>query len=50
MDIFHVVMTLSEYEWALVNLVRLWIRALTVADIADPSGTHITSWAQEGLH
>ena len=48
MDNFRNAIKLSEWEWAQVNSVRLWLRALTVADITDPSGRHIEAWARVG--
>ena len=48
MDDFQKAIKLSEWEWAQVNSVRLWLRALTVADIYDPLGRHIKSCAQVG--
>ena len=48
MDNFRTAIKLPEWEWAQVNSVRLWLRALTVADITDPSGKHIKAWAQVG--
>ena len=48
MDDFRNAIKLSEWEWAQVNYVRLWLRALTVADITDPSGRNIEAWARVG--
>ena len=45
---FRNAIKLSEWEWAQVNSVRLWLRALTVSDITDPSGRNIEAWAQVG--
>ena len=45
MDNFRNTIKLSEWEWAQVNSVHLWLRALTVADITDPSSKHIEAWA-----
>ena len=47
-DDFRNAIKLSEWEWAQVNSVRLWLRALTVADITDPSGRNIEAWARVG--
>ena len=48
MEDFRTAIKLSEWAWAQVNSVRLWLRALTVADITNPSGRNIESWAQVG--
>ena len=48
MEDFRNAIKLSEWEWAQVNAVRLWLRALTVADITDPSGRHIEACARVG--
>ena len=53
MGIFDAVMKLSKYELALVNLFRLWIHTITVANLVDPSVTYVASWAKmelERLH
>ena len=39
---------LDEFQVAQVNSVRLWIRAITVADIADAAGRNIEAWALSG--
>ena len=39
---------LSEWEMALVNSVRLYLRAQTLADITTMEGTHIEGWAMNG--
>jgi hypothetical protein len=48
MDDFRNAIKLSEWEWAKVNSVRLWLRSLTVADITNPPGRHIEAWARVG--
>ena len=48
MDDFRNAIKLSKWEWAQVNSVCLWLRALTVADITDPSGRNIEAWARVG--
>ena len=48
MDDFQKAIKLSEWEWAQVKSVRLWLISLTVAEISDPSGRHIEEWARFG--
>ena len=48
MDAFAKSSTLDEFQIAQVNSVRLWIRAPTVADIADAGGCNIEAWARSG--
>ena len=48
MDAFRRTCDPTEYEMALANSVRLYLRVLTVADIADYAGRNITAWAREG--
>ena len=48
MDDFRNTIKLSKWEWAQVNALCLWLRALTVEDITDPSGRHIEAWARVG--
>ena len=48
MDAFAKSSTLDEFQLAQVNSVRLWIRALTVADISDAGGRNIEAWARSG--
>ena len=50
MEDFVNAIKLSEWEWSLVNSVCLWLRALTVSDITNPSVRHIEAWARVGGH
>ena len=45
-DAFRESVKISEFEWAQVNLVRLWLRVIKLADITDPAVRQIKSWAR----
>jgi hypothetical protein len=48
MDQFLKEHSLTEYQKAKLNSVRLWLRVLTLADITDPTGRYIEAWARTG--
>ena len=48
MDAIANTSNLNEFQIAQVNSVRLWIRALSVADISDATGRNIETWARSG--
>ena len=48
MDAIANTSNLDEFQIAQVNSVRLWIRALSVVDIADKGGRNIEAWARLG--
>ena len=49
MDAFIADHSPTQSQLAKVNLVRIWLRVLTLSDITDIEGRHIESWAQSGL-
>ena len=48
MDAPMVDQKLAEHELAKINSVRIWLQALTLADICNPAGTCIEAWERTG--
>ena len=48
MDAIASTSNLNKFQLAQVKSVRLWIRALSVADILDAAGRNIEAWVNSG--